>query len=76
VQHIGKREVTCIDEGHDNYGRMLGLCSAGGENLNEWMVTQGFALAYTCYSQQYIAQEMASREAQCGLWSGAFIAPW
>ena len=40
------------------------------------MVNQGFALAYTRYSQEYVAQEIAAREAQRGLWSGAFIAPW
>lgn len=76
AEHIGNRDVVCADKGHDKYGRMLALCSAAGENLNEWMVTEGFALAYTRFSQQYVAQERTAREAKRGMWRGAFIAPW
>jgi hypothetical protein len=28
------------------------------------------------YSSAYVAEEAAARNAQSGLWSGAFIAPW
>jgi hypothetical protein len=55
---------------------MLGLCFAGGKSLSEWMVIEGWALAYTRFSPEYVAQEKAAREAQRGVWSGAFIAPW
>ena len=76
AQHIGMRDVACTDGGHDKYGRMLGLCFAEVENLNQWMVTEGWALAYTRFSKEYVAQEKGAREAQRGMWSGAFIAPW
>ncbi len=76
AQQFYNHEVTCTDRGHDKYGRVLGLCSVEDENLNQWMVTEGWALAYTRFSQEYDAQERAAREAQRGMWSGAFIAPW
>jgi len=74
--HIAGRSVVCVSSGTDRYGRALGTCSLGGENLNEWMVLQGWALAYVQYSSKYVCAEEQARTNQRGLWSGAFIAPW
>jgi endonuclease YncB( thermonuclease family) len=51
-EHIGNRELTCTNKGHDRYGRMLALCSAANEDLNAWMVARGLALAYIHYSTE------------------------
>jgi hypothetical protein len=40
------------------------------------MVHQGWALSFVKYSDSFDADEVAAREAQAGLWQGAFIAPW
>jgi endonuclease YncB( thermonuclease family) len=76
VEHVGGRSIDCAPSGPDRYGRTLATCSIGGENLNAWIVRQGWALAFLRYSKSYVADEAAAREAQRGLWSGAFIAPW
>jgi len=76
AKHVGEREVSCTDRGHDRYGRTLGVCSTSGEDLNAWMVLQGLALAYVHYSREYRHEEDAARSAQRGMWAGAFIAPW
>jgi hypothetical protein len=55
---------------------MLATCSAGGENLNAWMVSEGWALAYVQYSHEYLGEEAAARTQRTGIWAGAFIAPW
>jgi hypothetical protein len=47
---------------------MLGTCSLGAENLNHWMVEQGWALAYLKYSLAYVRAEQAARTNQRGLW--------
>jgi Staphylococcal nuclease homologue len=73
---IGNRSVDCTPTGSDNYGRTLAVCSTAHEDLNGWMVRQGWALAFTKYSKVYVAEEEQARNAQRGLWSGAFIAPW
>jgi hypothetical protein len=40
------------------------------------MVRQGWALAFVKYSSVYVHDEEIARNAQRGVWSGAFIAPW
>jgi hypothetical protein len=60
----------------DAYGRTLADCRIGSEDLNAWMVREGWALAFIRYSKTYVPDEAAARGARRGLWSGAFIAPW
>ena len=43
---IGGRTVSCEERDQDRHGRVVAVCHvAGGENLNAWMVRQGWALA-------------------------------
>ena len=74
--HVGAREIRCSSSGVDAYKRMLATCYFGDENLNAWMVQQGWALAYVQYSSAYRRVEEDARTNQRGLWRGAFIAPW
>ena len=74
--HIGGRSISCSPTGTDAYKRTLGICSLAGEDLNAWMVQQGWALAYVQYSSAYRKVEDDARIHQRGLWQGAFIAPW
>ena len=74
--HIGGREIRCSPNGTDAYQRTLATCYFGDENLNAWMVQQGWALAYVQYSKAYVRAEEDARAKQLGLWRGAFIAPW
>jgi endonuclease YncB( thermonuclease family) len=76
ASHIAGRGITCVSNGTDVYHRILGTCSLAGDNLNNWMVQQGWALAYVKYSSAYVRSEQAARANQRGLWQGAFIAPW
>jgi endonuclease YncB( thermonuclease family) len=76
VSHVADRHIICKSSETDRYGRALGTCSLGGENLNEWMVLQGWALAYVQYSSRYIRAEELAKDQRRGLWQGAFVAPW
>jgi endonuclease YncB( thermonuclease family) len=76
IVHIAAREISCVSSENDVYGRELAHCSVGGEDLNGWMVRQGWALAYVKYSSAYVAFEDEARTHQRGLWQSAFIAPW
>jgi endonuclease YncB( thermonuclease family) len=76
VAHIAGREITCIPSGTDVYRRILATCYLANEDLNAWMVQQGWALAYVKYSLAYRTVEDDARAQQRGLWKGAFIAPW
>jgi endonuclease YncB( thermonuclease family) len=74
--HIGQRTVDCAARDTDRYGRVVAVSRAGGEDLNAWLVSQGWALAYRHYSTAYVGEEDAAREARRGIWRGEFTAPW
>jgi endonuclease YncB( thermonuclease family) len=75
-EHIAARQVACDREGTDKYQRTLAVCRLADEDLNGWLVRQGWALAYVAYSRAYVAEEAEARREQRGMWAGAFIAPW
>src|SRR5262249_15966539 len=64
------------NRGTDRYGRTLAVCSVEGDDLNAWMVREGWALAFVRYSTAYVKEEEKAHSAERGLWRGAFIAPW
>jgi endonuclease YncB( thermonuclease family) len=74
--HIAERAVHCTPSGMDVYRRVLADCRLDEEDLNAWMVQQGWALAFVQYSKAYVADEASARNARRGMWAGAFIAPW
>ncbi len=74
--YIGSRSIECTPSGLDAYERTLADCRIGSEDLNGWMVREGWALAFVRYSKRYVPDEATARAARRGLWSGAFIAPW
>lgn len=76
AERIGNRSIDCTPAGSDKDYRTLAVCRLAGEDLNAWMVRQGWALAFVRYSKVYVAEEEEARSAKRGLWSGAFIAPW
>jgi len=73
---IGRTIVRCDDRGTDRYKRVIGVCFAGEENLNQWMVRSGWAVAYRRYSKDYVRDEDFAREGKAGIWSGAFEMPF
>ncbi len=42
---IGRRTVACEELDRDRYRRIVAKCTVAGEDLGEWMVSQGLALA-------------------------------
>ena len=72
ADRIGTRNVTCAG----TYGRTLAICYVGDLDLNGWLVSEGWALAYRRYSTEYVGLEEAAQAAQRGMWRGRFVAPW
>ena len=73
---INRNPVTCVIEDKDRYGRFVGKCSVRGQNMQEWLVTNGYAVAYRAYSTVYVPAELKARQAKAGIWAGEFIEPW
>ena len=73
---IGRSTVSCDPRDTDRYGRTVAVCTSRGVDLNGWLVTQGWAVAYRRYSRDYVRAEDQARAASRGVWSGQFERPW
>jgi len=73
---IGRTTVSCKGKDVDRYGRIVAVCLKGQEDLNAWMVSQGWAVSYRRYSEDYVIHEDAARAAAIGMWAGKFVMPW
>ncbi|KAG2493941.1 hypothetical protein HYH03_007871 [Edaphochlamys debaryana] len=72
---IGSAPVRCEVKTKDQYGRNVSVCTAGGEDLNGWLVSNGYAVAYRQYGKEYIPNEDAASAAKKGIWAGQFQVP-
>ncbi len=68
--------VSCRMTGYDAYGRSLGVCTAGRQEINAQMVREGMAWAFVRYGQVYAAAEAEARERRLGVWRGAAEPAW
>jgi endonuclease YncB( thermonuclease family) len=76
ADHIGRRPVECEKRDVDRYKRIVAVCRVGSEDLNAWLVSEGWAMAYRQYSLDYASNEGDARGAARGIWQGDFTAPW
>ncbi len=75
-ERIGGRVVTCSENDQDRYGRIIGVCSVNNADLNAWMVSEGWAVAYRQYSHDYVEEEAFAKGTKSGIWQGEFDYPW
>ncbi|GJE14845.1 thermonuclease family protein [Methylobacterium longum] len=73
---IGAGNVACDPITTDRYRRTVAICRLGAEDLNGWLVGEGFGIAYRRYSTAYVDREEAAKAARRGLWAGSFTPPW
>jgi len=71
----GKRRVKCITEAQDRYGRLVGECFADGKSLNKELVSEGWAVAYSRYSDRFQDAEARASRSHAGMWDGTFETP-
>jgi len=68
--------VECRQRDTDRYGRVVAVCIIDGEDVNGWMVAEGWALAYRQYSSDYVDHERRAANSKRGMWRGEFEQPW
>lgn len=76
ADRIARRPVLCEVRDTDRWGRLVAVCRQGDDDLSEWMVRGGLALAFRRYATDYVDAEEDARAKRRGLWSGAFAPPW
>ncbi|MEO1282159.1 MAG: thermonuclease family protein [Pseudomonadota bacterium] len=62
---INGRAIVCEGEKEDRHGRLLATCRLGGKDLNQEMVSQGYAVSYG----RYRADERAAKADRRGVWA-------
>jgi endonuclease YncB( thermonuclease family) len=69
--------VSCQRITRDRFGRFVAVCNAGGRDIGEAMVRNGWATAYKGrgFSSRYITAETEARAARRGMWAGSFETP-
>ena len=72
---INGSKIKCIFTTKDRYKRYIATCYKEKTNLNQWMVRNGYAIAYRRYSRKYVPDEDFAKENRLGLWQGKFMNP-
>ncbi|WP_292511224.1 thermonuclease family protein [Methylobacterium sp.] len=72
---IDSAPISCAPRDTDRYGRIVAVCRKGSEDLNAWMVSQGHAVAFRRYAEDYVAQEAEAKAAKRGIWASTFQEP-
>jgi endonuclease YncB( thermonuclease family) len=71
-------KVRCDDKGPDPVypSRRIGVCWVDGQNLNQLLVREGWALNFEPYAKgRFTADEADARNNRRGIWNGCFFAP-
>jgi endonuclease YncB( thermonuclease family) len=72
---VNERNLECRLHGRDRFGRALGVCRAGGVEVNTSLVAAGWALADGASLPALVPIEATARQQQRGLWAGGFEPP-
>ena len=76
IKKINNQIIKCKIIDVDRYSRFIGECYKKNENLNSWLVSNGYAVAYRKYSKKYISEEINAKNDKLGIWQGKFEMPW
>ena len=76
IKKINKQKLNCNILDVDRYKRLIGECFKRNINLNSWMVSNGYAVAYRKYSKKYVSDEINAKINKLGIWQGKFEMPW
>ena len=75
ADHIGQRVVFCRGSGRDANGDLVAVCFSGRDDVNQWLVMEGWAVANRQDTGDYTDEESVARMARRGIWRGEFMLP-
>ncbi len=76
LEYIHNRPVKCHGNTQDINGNWLMRCYIEEKNINEHMVSEGWALAYEMLSRRYQPFEAIAKKNKKGIWAFHFTNPW
>ena len=72
---IDDKIPSCITKDKDRYQRLIAECFINNESLSRFMVREGYAVAYSQYSKDFVEDEKFAKENRLGIWSMSFQIP-
>ena len=66
IKKVGGRHVEVTVDDRDKFGRLIGHVTCDGEDIGEWLVRDGYAIA--AYSDRYKRIERVARKEKRGRW--------
>jgi endonuclease YncB( thermonuclease family) len=76
LHRISDSLVHCLISDTDRYKRLIGECTTNtGLNLNQWMVREGWAIAYVEYAKDFVPDQEFAATRRRGIWAGQFVPP-
>jgi endonuclease YncB( thermonuclease family) len=72
---IADKIPECVVKDKDRYQRLVAECFIGKESLSRFMVREGYAVAYSQYSKDFIEDEKYAKKNKLGIWSMNFQMP-
>jgi endonuclease YncB( thermonuclease family) len=75
IKYVGAKSWNCQTLHAERFNRTFAKCTVDGEDIAKWLVSSGWAIAFTQASHAYETDEADAKAAKAGLWAGAFIAP-
>ena len=76
IKKINNQKITCKITDIDYFKRLIGECYKEKTNLNSWLVSNGYAVAFRKYSKKYVSEEILAKQEKKGIWQGKFEMPW
>ena len=74
---VAGKSVNINVKDTDRYGRSVGVVYVGNADVNEFMVSNGYAWAYRRFTEDYVDKETEAKSKKIGLWSqSGSIPPW
>jgi endonuclease YncB( thermonuclease family) len=72
---VRNRELRCESRDRDRYQRIVAVCWLNDVDVNRWLVSEGWAVAYRQYATAYVAAEASAQQRRRGMWAGTFQQP-
>lgn len=72
---LAGRDLRCVKQVWDKYGRMVARCYLEDQDLARMLVLEGIVFSYASFSRDYIADEKTATVAGRGLWQAKVMAP-
>ena len=71
---IQVKNIRCLKNNKDRYRRNIGICYLKKQDMNSWLVKNGYAIAIEDIQKIYYDEQHA-KDNKLGIWQGTFMKP-